>query len=101
MKRIMFGLGVAAALTAATATNAWAGWGCGSQGTGAQGRTWNFATQAQASQGALDECTRAGGQACEIIGCSDNVDNEAQADAIWRPAGADTVKCGQSGQPKC
>ena len=89
----------AASVLALVATNApaLAKWGCGAQGKGAQGRTWNFDTKAQASKGARDECTRAGGHGCHVIGCSANVDNETQADALWRPAAPDTVKCKGAG----
>jgi hypothetical protein len=86
---------------AATGTPALAGWGCGAQGKGAQGRTWNFSTRTQASNGALDECNRAGGRHCRLVGCHRNVDTEAQANTFWPPASADTVRCGGAGQPKC
>jgi hypothetical protein len=78
---------------AATSAPALAAWGCGAQGVGGQGRTWNFASSAMASKGALDECRRAGGHRCRIIGCSPNVDSEWQADSLWRPAAPDTVRC--------
>jgi hypothetical protein len=86
---------------AATSAPALAGWGCGAQGKGAQGRLWGASNRAEATKGALDECKRAGGVHCYIISCRRNVDSEAQADAIWPPAGRDTVKCGGPGQPKC
>jgi hypothetical protein len=86
---------------AAIDTPAWAGWGCGAQGKGAQGRTWNFDTRTAASNGALDECSRAGGHHCRLISCHRNVDTEAQANTFWPPASANTVRCGGEGQPKC
>jgi hypothetical protein len=82
---------------AASSAPAWAKWGCGSQGIGAQGRTWNFASRAEAAKGALDECRRAGGHRCRLISCSARVDTEGQADAIWPPVGPDTTRCKGAG----
>jgi len=82
---------------AATSAPALAGWGCGAQGKGAQGRLWGASNRAEATKGALDECRRAGGHRCRLISCSARVDTEGQADAIWPPVGPDTTRCKGAG----
>jgi len=75
------------------ATSAWAAWGCGAQGNGGQGRSWNGATKDQVAAIALRLCKQAGGQECRIVSCDPNVDTEAQANALWPPAASNTVRC--------
>jgi hypothetical protein len=74
MKKIVFGLGVAGALTAATATGAWAGWGCGIKGTlGNDNRGYVHNDFAEATQAQVEA---------------------QQAGALW-------PICGGPNQPKC
>lgn len=98
MKNFVLGLGVAGAVTAATLTGAWAGWGCGVKGTvGNTNRGYNdFAesTQAQAQADLIQYCKQNGITNCKIIGCNANVDTAPQAQALW-------PKCGAANQPKC
>jgi hypothetical protein len=100
MKKIVFGLGIAGALTAATATGAWAGWGCGIKGTlgndnrGYEHNDFAEATQAQAEADLIQNCKQNGIANCKIISCSANVDTAQQAGALW-------PICGGPNQPKC
>jgi hypothetical protein len=98
MKNLVLGLGVAGAVTAATLTGTWAGWGCGIKGTvGNNNREYNDfaeATQAQAQADLIQYCKQNGIANCKIISCSAKVDTAQQAEALW-------PICGGANQPKC
>jgi hypothetical protein len=91
MKRIMFGRSVTTALTAATATDAWAGWGCGARGNGSVwSDSWAVSSEAEARAEALKNCTDS---SCRITACKDHIDTMDQADKLWRPARTTVTKC--------
>jgi hypothetical protein len=98
MRKSLISLASLLVFVAAGAQPTWAKWGCGTSG---DSNSWGYGAQAGAREGALKSCL---GQ-CSIISCSPHVDTEAQADALWPPAGGQYVysgrKCGRAGQPKC
>jgi hypothetical protein len=95
---------VAGVLVLTTASGpAWAGWGCAARASnGKLGSTWANKTEDEARANALKFCAAAGSH-CRVIGCSSDIDNEAQADAKW-PTGK-TLKyygnCGRYGGQAC
>ncbi len=100
--RVFIGASLLVVIITATTPTAWAGWGCGAmtQG-GAQGRTWNFTSKAEASTTALKLCAARQSGPCHIVSCQNNVNTEDQANALWPPNAAIDKRCGMPGQPKC
>ena len=87
-------------LAAAACTSpASAGWGCGAQARdGSQGRAWAEPNEAQARKDALKYCAGEGHR-CKIVSCSENVDTQDKAHALW-PPNAPVDKCFGTGPCK-
>ena len=88
---------IAAALMLAvtSASPAWALWGCAAKGNNGTGwATWGgVETKEKAIAGVMRVCQHGGGH-CHIVDCSPNVDTTAEADRLWKPAGAhSTLRC--------
>jgi hypothetical protein len=87
MLKTVLGIGLAAALTAATATGAWAGWGCGFsapvlKGTGKFGSVWAEDTEQAARDAALQLCAKSF-EGCYIVACKAGIDTQDKAHALW------------------
>lgn len=85
--RIIFALGIAAAVAAIPVSAAQAAWGCAATNGTATGRSWGFPNHAAASYRALAECaqrTSRGG--CRIVGCRAAIDSSFDARAAWLDA---------------
>jgi hypothetical protein len=81
-------------ILAVTTGPGWANWGCKAITTDDQyqGVSWDEPTQAQASSGAIRACMAGGGHGCHIYDCRNDVNYEAQADALW-PSGHSNSRC--------
>jgi hypothetical protein len=80
-------------LAASGGSIAWAGWGCAAKARdGAMGRVWAAETEGAARRDAVKYCADGGHKGCKVIGCSNHVDTQAEAHAVWESSGKVT-KC--------
>ena len=88
-------------LAAATASPAWAAWGCGSQlYPGGHFRAFGYPTKSEASAVMLRLCGQQH-RDCRILSCRPNVDSEEQADTVWPVTTANQVRCGAASDKAC
>jgi len=87
----------------ASASSAWAGWGCGVMTPQGPGSSWGAVSRERALSNAMGACTRVRARRlCRLISCNPNVDTEEQADALWPPVTNDNMRyCGRPGEPPC
>jgi len=97
VQKAVISLGIAGALTAATATGAWAGWGCGSNAfPGGQYYSFGLPNEAEASAVMLRICRRTQSNnpdLCHVIDCRPNIDTREQALAVWPVTSSSQVRC--------
>jgi hypothetical protein len=85
----------------AYASPALAAWGCGSQlYPGGHFRTYGYASKAEAGAAMLRFCGQQH-RDCRIVGCSDNINNEDQANARWPITTTNQVHCGAGTDVTC
>jgi hypothetical protein len=79
--RLLVIAGTLFAIVSTSNSTAWAGWGCkAANQAGEFARAWAAATEKEARANALRNCAASGYKRCRIVMCSDNVDNQQQAD---------------------
>ena len=95
MRYIFASVAVVIACTVPLST-ASAGWGCGFRfenlPSGRNGRVWGLDTADEARAAAMRLCERTQ-KGCYIVGCRNNVDTPAEAEAIWPLGTRDKVDC--------
>jgi hypothetical protein len=83
------------------ASPALAAWGCGSQlYPGGHFRTSGFATKKEAGGAMLRLCGQQH-RDCRILSCRENIETEAQANAVWPLTATNQVQCGGETGTKC
>ena len=96
---ILVSIALAAVLAAAPAS---AKWGCGARSVRGISASWSANTREDAIEAVMASCRQSHVE-CKLIGCSPDVDTEAQVDAHWPPAapGVKYEYCGTPGRPAC
>jgi hypothetical protein len=90
-------------LAIASASSAWAGWGCGFTGSdikGNFGSIWGSRTEKEARATALRFC-RQDHRGCYVVGCRNNVNTKEHALALWPMKGRALRDCGGPHNERC